>query len=104
MTDSSVHAPMSPRLLPWPSLEDKPCYLFTDDNGGLLSRLVDDLEAVQLATSTDVLGRARQVLDDPMSPYAEVRYVDIRLADCIKGALRVAESRGMRLAAADDAE
>ena len=39
-----------------------------------------------------------------MSPYTEVRYIGIRLAECLTDALRVAESRGMRLAAADDAE
>lgn len=103
-TDSSAHSPMFPRLLPWPTPEDNPCYLVTDDNGGYLSRFADDLEAAQLTTGTDVLGRARQVLDDPMSPYAEVRYVGIRLAECLTDALRVAQSRGMRLAASDDAE
>jgi hypothetical protein len=85
------------RLLPWPTPEGKPCYLVTDDNGSRLSRLADDLEAVQLATGTDVLGLARQVLDDPGSPYAEVRYAGIRLAECLTDALRVAESRGGRL-------
>ncbi|MFF4111993.1 hypothetical protein [Streptomyces sp. NPDC001714] len=97
--DSRAHAPASPRLLPWPNPEGKPCYLVTDNNGGYLSRLADDLEAAQLATGTDVLGRAHQVLNDPMSPYTEVRYAGIRLAECLTDALRVAESRGMRLPA-----
>ncbi|MFI5798575.1 hypothetical protein [Streptomyces sp. NPDC051677] len=91
----------TPRLLPWPTPEGKPCYLVTDDKGSRLSRLADDLEAVQLATGTDVLGLARQVLDDPRSPYAEVRYAGIRLAECLTDALRVAESRGGRLPVAD---
>ncbi|WP_420719086.1 hypothetical protein [Streptomyces sp. WM6386] len=55
------------------------------------------MEAAQLAMGTDVLGHARQVLDDPMSPHTEVRYVGIRLAECLADALRVAESRGLRL-------
>ncbi|MER6078659.1 hypothetical protein [Streptomyces sp. NPDC001833] len=97
--NSRAHAPSSLRLLPWPTPEGKPCYLVTDDNGGYLSRLADDLEAAQLATGTNILVSARQVLDDPMSPYAEVRYVGIRLAECLTDALRVAESRGMRLPA-----
>ena len=103
-TDHAEHAdnvtpPTSPlRLLPWPSLDGKPCYLVADDNGGgYLSRLADDLEATQLATAADVLGLARPLLDDPASPYTEVRYAGLRLAECLTDALRVAESRGMRL-------
>ncbi|MBP5907158.1 hypothetical protein F3K40_17485 [Streptomyces sp. LBUM 1478] len=91
----------APRLLPWPSPEGKPSYLVTDHRGGYLSRLADDLEATQLATGTDVLGLARTVLDDPTSPYTEVRYAGIRLAECLTDALRVAESRGLRLPTAD---
>ncbi|WP_328838304.1 hypothetical protein [Streptomyces europaeiscabiei] len=91
----------APRLLPWPSPEGKPSYLVTDHNGGYVSRLADDLEATQLATGTDVLGLARAVLDDPASPYTEVRYAGIRLAECLTDALRVAESRGLRLPVPD---
>ncbi len=86
-----------PRLLPWPSPAGKPCYLVTDRGGGYVSRLADELEATQLATGADVLGLARAVLDDPASPYTEVRYAGLRLAECLTDALRVAESRGMRL-------
>lgn len=88
---------MEPRLLPWPSVDGKPCYLVTGENGGYLSRLADDLEAAQLATGADVLGLARIVLDDPASPYTEVRYAGLRLAECLRDTLRVAESRGLRL-------
>jgi hypothetical protein len=95
----NTHAPASARLLPWPTPEGKPCYLVTDNNGGYVSHLADDLEAAQLTTGTDVLGRAHRVLNDPMSPYSEVRYAGIRLAECLTDALRVAESRGMRLPA-----
>ncbi|GGU05848.1 hypothetical protein GCM10010244_34610 [Streptomyces coeruleorubidus] len=52
------------------------------------------MEAVQLATATDVLGLARKVLDDPTSPYTEVRYAGLRLAECLTDVLSVAESRG----------
>ncbi|MFC8145456.1 hypothetical protein ACFUKV_27480 [Streptomyces paradoxus] len=96
-----THSTPPPRLLPWPSAEGNPCYLVTDDNGGYLSRLADELEAVQLATGTDVLGHARQVLDDPASPYGEVRFAGLRLAECLTDALRVAESRGMRVPVPD---
>ncbi|MFE9645545.1 hypothetical protein ACFYO0_15855 [Streptomyces sp. NPDC006365] len=88
----------SPRLLPWPSPDGNPCYLMTDSGGGYVSCLADDLEAVQLAMGADVLGLARAVLDDPVSPYTEVRYAGLRLAECLTDALRVAESRGLRLA------
>ncbi|MFI6400968.1 hypothetical protein [Streptomyces sp. NPDC050548] len=85
------------RLLPWPSPEGKPCYLSTDSEGGYLSRLADEMEAVQLGLAADVLSGAGKVLDDPMSPYTEVRYVAIRLAECLTDVVRVAESRGTRL-------
>jgi hypothetical protein len=88
---------LSPRLLPWSSPEGKPCYLVTDRAGGCLSRLADDMEDAQLATGADVLGLARAVLDDPVSPYTEVRHAGLRLAECLTDALRVAESRGLRL-------
>ncbi|MFI2431229.1 hypothetical protein [Streptomyces sp. NPDC018693] len=85
-------------LLPWTSLEGKPCFLSTNNEGGYLSRLADGLEAAQLAEGADVLARARKVLDTPMAPHAELRYAGIRLAECLSDALRVAESRGLRLA------
>ncbi|MFJ8717671.1 hypothetical protein ACIRD9_31625 [Streptomyces violaceus] len=82
----------APRLLPWLSLDGNPCYL---------SRLADELEAAQPATGTDVLGLAGKVLDDPTSPYTEVRFAGLRLAECLTDALRVAEPRGMRLPVPD---
>ncbi|MFK0281761.1 hypothetical protein ACIQVL_15000 [Streptomyces sp. NPDC090499] len=103
-SSNAAHTPASPRLLPWPTPEGKPCYLVTDNNGGYLSRLADGMEATQLATGTDVLTYARQVLGDPMSPYTEVRYAGIRLAECLIDTLRIAESRGMRLVVPDDEE
>ncbi|NGO06746.1 hypothetical protein G5C60_03465 [Streptomyces sp. HC44] len=83
--------------MPW-THEGKPCLLSADEGGGgYLSQLADGLEAVQLAMGNDVLAHARKLLDDPTSPNAEVRYAAIRLAECLSDALRVAESRGMRL-------
>ncbi|WP_246204319.1 hypothetical protein [Streptomyces tailanensis] len=70
-----------------------------------MSRLADEMEAVQLALAADVLGHARKVLDVPASPHTEVRFTAVRLAECLSDALRVAESRGGRLGvptAADD--
>lgn len=109
MTEHPAHrAPTSPstlRLLPWRSPDGKPCYLSTDENGGYLSRLADDMEAMQLATAEDILNLTRPVLADPTAPYTEVRYAGLRLAECLTDALRVAESRGLRLPApATDAD
>jgi hypothetical protein len=44
------------------------------------------------------------VLDDPASPYTEVRHAGLRLAECLSDALRVAESRGLRLPVREAAE
>lgn len=90
------------RLLPWLSPEGKPCYLVPGSNGGVVSRLADKTEARQLAEGLDVCRSARRVLDDPLTPNAEVRYTAIRLTECLADALRVAESRGRRLPQGDD--
>ncbi|MFD3834786.1 hypothetical protein ACFWWC_00785 [Streptomyces sp. NPDC058642] len=93
-----------PRLLPWTTDDGKQCMLRTDDGGGFLSRLADDFEAVQLAMGADVLSAARKVLEDPMSAHAELRYAALRLSECLMDALRIAESRGLRLSAPDTSE
>ncbi|WP_240965256.1 hypothetical protein [Streptomyces zingiberis] len=85
------------RLLPWSSPDGKPCFLAAADGGGYVSRRADEVEARQLADGLDVLLRARRVLEDPMSPQAEVRYAAIRLTECLADVLRVADSRGRRL-------
>lgn len=43
------------RLLPWAGPEGKPCYLTGDGSGGYLSRLADNMEAVQLGLAADLL-------------------------------------------------
>ncbi|MFI8303959.1 hypothetical protein ACIF80_10980 [Streptomyces sp. NPDC085927] len=85
------------RLLPWLSAEGKPCFLVPGEDGGIVSRLADETEARQLAAGLDVLRSARRVLDDPLTPNAEVRYTALRLTECLADVLRVAESRGRRL-------
>ncbi|WP_309031008.1 hypothetical protein [Streptomyces alfalfae] len=52
----------------------------------------------------DMLKAARKVLDDPMSPHAEVRYAGIRLAECLTDVMRIAESRGLRLSSPDSSD
>ncbi|MGJ3559931.1 hypothetical protein ACR6C2_19980 [Streptomyces sp. INA 01156] len=92
------------RLLPWSSPDGKPCFLADGGEGGYVSRLADETEVRQLADGLDVLRRARRVLEDPMSPYVEVRYAGIRLTECLADALRVAESRGRRLPSPESPE
>ncbi|MFE7394327.1 hypothetical protein [Streptomyces sp. NPDC057582] len=90
------------RLLPWPGPNGQRAYLSTDDPNGFLSRLADSLETVQLNTGADVLAHARRMLADPRASSGELRYAVRRLAECLDDALLVAESRGGRLAMADD--
>lgn len=85
------------RLLPWPTDDGKPCYLRTDDAGGYLSQLADEMEAVQLSMGAEVLDHAREVLGNSKASAAELRYTAVHLGGCLSDALRVAESRGMRL-------
>ncbi|WSC03258.1 hypothetical protein OIE62_11610 [Streptomyces scopuliridis] len=92
------------RLLPWATEDGKRCLLSTDDTSGFLSRLADDMEAIQLDMGSEVLEHARKVLDDPKAARGELRYAGARLAECLTDALRVAESRGGRIPVADDCE
>ncbi|MGK5640669.1 hypothetical protein ACSNOK_20490 [Streptomyces sp. URMC 126] len=85
------------RLLPWTTEDGKPCLLLTDDRWGHLSRLADDVESLQLALGADVLEYAREVLDDPSAPEHELRFVGVRLSECLRDALSVAKSRGSSL-------
>jgi hypothetical protein len=85
------------RLLPWKTDTGKPRFLSSDGASGALTRLADEMEAAQLSTGADVLREARKVLNDPMAPHGALRYAGMRLAECLADALRIAESRGMRL-------
>ncbi|WP_416974292.1 hypothetical protein [Streptomyces sp. 4F14] len=93
------------RLLPWTTLDGRPCYLSPDPSGkGHVTRLADEMEAMQMDTAVEVLGHARSVLDDPNSPLLEVRFAGKRLSECLRDTVRVAESRGRRLGVGDDDE
>jgi len=93
------------RLLPWSSPEGNPCYLLTDDNGdGYLSRLADDIESVQLDMGSELLGHAKELLDDPKAGAGELRFLSARLTEALRDALRVADSRGARLPVPDDGD
>ncbi|MBH1936308.1 hypothetical protein I5Q34_18845 [Streptomyces sp. AV19] len=89
------------RLLPWRAEDGKPCLLLSADPSGHLSRLADEMEAVQLAVGAEVLELTRTVLGNPDAPTSELRYLGVRLSECLTDALRVAESRGARLHGGD---
>jgi hypothetical protein len=87
--------PLRPaRLLPWTGPEGKPCYLIGDDTGPV-SRVADAMESVQLGMSSQLLTYARETLPD--TPEHELRFLAQRLTEALHDALRVAESRGLRL-------
>jgi hypothetical protein len=96
---------MRPRLLPWPSTAGKRCYLVTDDGGNSpLSRLADEMEAVQLNVGAELLGHAGQMLADHKVGTEELRFLVKCLSEALRDALRVAESRGGRLPVCADCE
>jgi hypothetical protein len=82
------------RLLPWTGSEGKPCYLSTDDRGGYMSRLADNVEAVQLGTAAELLDEASETLDDEDAGPEDVRRLAQELTGALRDVLRVATSRG----------
>ncbi|MER5853693.1 hypothetical protein ABT126_44125 [Streptomyces sp. NPDC002012] len=94
-------APNELRLLPWSGPEGNPCYLSTDDQGGYMSRLADNIEAVQLGTAAELLEQASETLDDQDSGPEDLRRLANELSGALRDVLRVATSRGHLLAVSD---
>ncbi|MFE7274625.1 hypothetical protein [Streptomyces sp. NPDC057623] len=86
------------RLLPWAGSGGKPCYLSGDGSGGYLSRLADNMEAVQLGLAADLIKEARTVLDARKWTPGELHLLAVQLTEALTDVHRVAESRGGRLA------
>ncbi|MFD8890353.1 hypothetical protein [Streptomyces sp. NPDC059566] len=86
------------RLLPWSGPDGKPCFLSADDNAGYLSRLADNTESVQLGLGLELLDHALEVLSDEHADPHELRLLVTDLAGSLRDAVRVATSRGHRLA------
>ncbi|MFF5898312.1 hypothetical protein ACFY8O_20605 [Streptomyces argenteolus] len=82
------------RLLPWSGPGDKPCYLSTDDPDGYMSRLADDIEAIQLDTASALLEEASATLDDQGTSPGEMRCLANELTGALRDVYRVATSRG----------
>ncbi|MBP5876893.1 hypothetical protein QBA57_20555 [Streptomyces scabiei] len=89
------------RLLPWSGPEGKPCYLSTDDPGGYMSRLADNVEAVQLGTAAELLEMASESLADEDAEPIELRSLGQALTGALKDVLRVAVSRSHVLTAGE---
>lgn len=88
------------RLLPWTGSADQPCYLLTDQTGdGPVSRYADRVEALQLEMSIGLLDHAEPLIDDPSADAGQLRFLSAQLRTALRDTVRVAESRGERLAA-----
>ncbi|MFI5522748.1 hypothetical protein [Streptomyces platensis] len=82
------------RLLPWNGPDGRPCYLSTDEKGGYLSRLADDMEEAQLDTAEEVLRHTNELLNGSAEATAgELRFCVHRLCEALRDVLRIAESR-----------
>ncbi|MFE6946286.1 hypothetical protein [Streptomyces chartreusis] len=86
------------RLLPWSGPEGKPCYLSTDDRDGYMSRLADNIEAVQLDAAAELLEQASETLGAQDAPGDTLRLA-MELTEALRDVLRVATSRGHLLTA-----
>ncbi|MEU0664370.1 hypothetical protein ABZ508_06585 [Streptomyces lavendulocolor] len=89
------------RLLPWSGPDGKPCYLSTDDSSGYMSRLADNIEAVQLGMATDLLERAAGVLADQDAGRDDLRLMLTEVTRALRDVIRMATSRGHRLAVSE---
>ncbi|MFI6933521.1 hypothetical protein [Streptomyces sp. NPDC050287] len=94
-------APDELRLLPWAGPDGKPCFLSTDDSGGHMSRLADNMESVQLGRATELLDQALAMLADADTEPDDLRLLAKDLTGALRDTLRLAASRGHRLAAPD---
>ncbi|WP_338677571.1 hypothetical protein V1460_34800 [Streptomyces sp. SCSIO 30461] len=90
------------RLLPWSGPDGKPCFLSPATDGGYLSRLADNTEAVQLGLSAELLEHALDVLAADDAETGELRLLAFDLTGALRDILRVAESRGHRLPTASN--
>ncbi|MGW6743079.1 hypothetical protein ACWGDX_20525 [Streptomyces sp. NPDC055025] len=93
--------PAALRLLPWADSGGKPCYLSSDDNGSLISRLADEIEAAQTSAGAEVLRDAEAVLADGKAGARKLRQALTWTTEALDVVLRVAESRGARLPVRD---
>ncbi|RSN38804.1 hypothetical protein DMH12_37290 [Streptomyces sp. WAC 04229] len=89
------------RLLRWSGPDGKPCHLSTDDSGGYMSRLADNIEAVQLVMATDLLERAVGVLGDQDAGRDDLRLMLTEVTRTLRDVVPAATSRGHLLAVSE---
>ncbi|MEU8627130.1 hypothetical protein [Streptomyces sp. NPDC048669] len=89
------------RLLPWSGPGDKPCYLSTDDPDGYMSRLADNIEAVQLGTASALLEETSEALDYQGTSLDDMRCLVKELTGALRDVYRVATSRSHLRATSD---
>ncbi|MFI0768417.1 hypothetical protein ACH4TQ_26550 [Streptomyces sp. NPDC021218] len=93
------------RLLPCSGPNGQPTYTPDDSPNGRIARLADRVEGEQVATAEAVLSLAKGMLDTGLRIEPdECGYLMKRLTECLRDALRVAESRGGRLPAPNPLE
>ncbi|MFG2890188.1 hypothetical protein QOM21_17430 [Streptomyces sp. Pv4-95] len=86
------------RLLPWAGPDGQRCYVVGGEGDGYVSQLADHLEEVQLDTGAELLGHAADLVAAGRGATVdELRFCVHRLREALRDALRVAESRGMRI-------
>lgn len=85
------------RLLPWTNERGNPCYLNTGSEGGMVARIADDMEAVQLTMGVELLDYAAQFAADRTVTVEELRFLVSRMTEALRDVLRIAESRGGRI-------
>ncbi|MEV5436029.1 hypothetical protein AB0K80_08355 [Streptomyces sp. NPDC052682] len=88
---------MTVRLLPWEGPDGKRCYLVSDGTG-LVSRMADTVERVQLGMADELLGHAADLLADRRATPEQLRFLLGRMRESLTEVCRIAESRGERLA------
>ncbi|MFD5286051.1 hypothetical protein [Streptomyces rubrogriseus] len=89
------------RLLPWSGPDGKPCYLSTDDSSGYMSRLADNIEAVQLGMAADLVEQVSAELRNRDADPENLRRMLTELTGALQDVLRVATSRGHLLAVSE---
>ncbi|MEV5941685.1 hypothetical protein [Streptomyces sp. NPDC051994] len=89
------------RLLPWSGPDGKPCFLSTDDPAGRLSRLADETETQQLGRAAELVAHGVELLSDEQTERPALERMAAALIEALQTTLRVATSRGHRLAVAD---
>ncbi|SES36657.1 hypothetical protein SAMN05421870_12033 [Streptomyces qinglanensis] len=86
------------RLLPWVTESGNPCFLSADDGTGVLAQLADVVQDEQLCDADAVRKDGQEVLGDSAADAAALRQALEASNRALTDALRVADSRGDRLA------